>query len=70
MLKKTSDVFKVKIEPPILKDLDDGQLMYWAQNGGFNVPYECHSQVIVKQITFYTCEKTTARFLASSALLN
>ncbi len=45
MLKKTSDVFKVKIEPPILKDLDDGQLMYWAQNGGFNVPYECHPRL-------------------------
>ncbi|MCP4052922.1 MAG: hypothetical protein GY739_07635 [Mesoflavibacter sp.] len=40
----TSD--KLVIEPPILKGIDDDQLMQWAQNGGFSVPYECHSQVI------------------------
>ena len=44
----TSDA--LVIEPPVLKGIDDDQLMQWAQNGGFSVPYECHSQVI--DITF------------------
>ncbi len=40
----TSD--KLVIETPILKGIDDDQLMQWAQYGGFSVPHECHSQVI------------------------